>query len=859
MKQLLFFLILLVSVQNYASSWELLETKYERIFYPKTHKQMAVEVAYYIEKNREKVLTLSGRKTPYPIYYTIQDLGMISNGYSSIIDNKIGIFTPAPGSSLTEYFDYNWLETVSIHELFHNYHVHNVSGVNSILKEMIGNFNPHIWLPNTIIEGLATYQESQLNPYQGRLNTGFFDALMLTKAKEQKLLSFTQASNVLNHFPISQHYLYGSTFMRYLADTYSEESLTQFLTNYGSKFGLNPLLSFPAFGIDTTQNAYKKSFNKLYQDFTLNLKEKATNWRLPSNPVTKGTYLSIPLITNDTIYLLKQNLLNSNVYTLNKNYQLVAINQKTKKESVLKTFNALSGHPLIAPLQLYKNKLYIGFTSENIGFLNIDNYGIGLNTTIYSYNLKTEQFKKEASDTISAFMIHSNDDLIYAKQIPGQHKTKIINNKTNQSLAEHPLYITTMTQSNDNIYLTAKQAEGSSNIYQTDTSFNQLTPIIDTNYIETYPTISNQWLYYTANYQKQFQIYRYNLQSKNIEKLSGPSFMTKPTISNNNLHYISLDSESMSLHETKINTTPMTLTNKETITKPSQTKQFQNLNYKIYSGKNVWFKNFLTLAPIVRLPMLTKVNNDIGVGLFFQGYDKLGYTTYVTSILNLIDSETSKNKNQWIIYGLNVTTKAIKPLEINYNHTLNTRSLSAITPIYISSINPIQYIYTGVETNFNDILTYLKLASNFNNTKATLKTITSLNKNPTYEIETSLSQLFKTSQVSLIIKNYEKQDIILNQRGVLKEFSNISSHSLSINYSRHLKSILKSSYALNTTIESAYINLYSDYLPYYSKNILYGFELLLEVKALFSFVNQTGIQFENNNNPEFYTTLVLSI
>ena len=35
-----------------ATNWKLLETNYAKVYYPATHKQLAIETAYYLEKNR---------------------------------------------------------------------------------------------------------------------------------------------------------------------------------------------------------------------------------------------------------------------------------------------------------------------------------------------------------------------------------------------------------------------------------------------------------------------------------------------------------------------------------------------------------------------------------------------------------------------------------------------------------------------------------------------------------------------------------------------------------------------------------------------------------------------------------------
>ena len=860
MKYLLINIIFLLTSSLFATSWELLETEYERIFYPASHKKMAIETAYYVEKHRENVLTLTGKKTPYPIYYVLQDLGMTSNGYSHGIDNKIGIFTPAPSLSTFEYFDYNWLETVTIHELFHNYHVHNVNGINNIFKDTIGKFNPHMFLPIMLIEGLAIYQESQLNPYQGRLNTGFFDAILLTKAKENKLPPFTQANNVTNHFPLGQHYMYGCGFINYLASTYSEESLTEFLNSYSYKSGLNPLLLYPKFGIDSIKTPYKKSFSKLYQDYINHLKEKSKKWQLPNtSAITRGQYLSPPISHKNTLYMIRKIVSDTSTYSIRQHYELISIDQKTKKETILKLFNSISGDPLKTPLIRHKNKLFIGFTTEKTGFSNIDNNSFGLTTAIYSYNLKTKAFQKELADTITAFMIDSSNNLIYAKQIPGKHQTEIINHHTNTKIASHPLYITSLSQTSNGIYLTAKHPEGSSNIYQTDQTFQELIPIIATNYIETNPILLDKWLYFSANYNKHFQIYRRHITNNTVEKIIGPSYMTKGTPSKEAITYISLDSNGMTLHQDSLQSEPFTLPKDETIVKPNETDLYKSLNYTIYTGKKVWLKNLQTLTPIIRLPMLTSVNDDIGIGIYFEGYDKLGSTSYSTSILNLLNSETLENKNKWLIYSLDITTTALQPYTINYNHILDTQSVSILSPLYISSITPLKNINLGIETDFKTVMAASNLTYIKNNNEIYLSGNHAFNQEQNYSLKARFNHYYKSSQLSATINRYNKKDVLFNQNNLMKIYNSVTATSLGINYTTKIKSILKSSYRLNTTIEDAYLNVSADYLPYHSKNIISSLELIIELTAGLPLNSVTGISIEASKQPQIYTTIMMGI
>ncbi len=814
MKIIILYIIFLLATPLSASTWKLLETNYANVYYPATHKQLAIETAYYLEKHRKKVQTLSGLESPYKLYITLQDLGMTSNGYSVQVTNKISVFTPAPGSLIGETFDYNWLEGITIHEQFHNYHAHNAKGISKIIKPIIGNWNPHLYLPIMITEGLAVYQESQITPYQGRLNTGYHEAILLTKAKENKLMSFTQSNLSTTDFPMGQWYIYGGNFIQYLANTYSEQSITTFINNYAEKFAFNPLLLFPPYGIDN-KNTYPKSFKDLYQDFKLDLQEQSKTWILPTNAISRGNHITPPVSNTDTIYTIKTITNDSNPYTPHTSYHLVAIDNKTKEETLLKIFYA---SPIQNPLVLQDNILYIGLTDYKKKFPNIYMLGYGKTVSILSYNLKTKVLKKKTSDTLTAFMVNDNHDIIYAKQIPGKHETKLIQANTKTTLASHPLYITALQSTNKGIIVTAKEAEGSSNIYTLENNYTTLTPLIATHYIEKNPFIAKDWLYFTANYKKRFQIYRQNMTNKTIEKINGPSFMTKASVHNNEITYVSLDSKSMTLNQNSITTSSTTLPKQEIVTKPNQTDLYKLLDYKSYDKNDLHFKNLKTLTPYLRIPLLLTANNNVILGGLFMGEDKLGIINY-----NII---AYPNNNAIYLPNLTIQTTILQPVTIQYKKILDEQTLSASAPIYLSQINSLQSIYANIATTFDTIQTGMQVNIKKGLAETTLAANKRFNNQNSFSLLSNSHYYSDTSKLSLTIHNDYKKTVILNKRGILKEYDSITDTSWGIDYTYKLKSNHKSFYQFNTYIDTSYINLFIEHIPYYSQSILGGIEYL---------------------------------
>lgn len=158
----------------------------------------------------------------------IDDTGISFDGSDDPLYSRIHLLRAHPdGWAGTE----NWWSLVGVHEYTHQLSLTKTSGLSDLLTGIFGKFElfiPNILAPGWIVEGITTYSESQLTPYQGRLNDGVYDAYMATRVKDGRLPSILDASNVPSEFQkIDIIYAYGDEFMDYLAKTYGEEKITQ--------------------------------------------------------------------------------------------------------------------------------------------------------------------------------------------------------------------------------------------------------------------------------------------------------------------------------------------------------------------------------------------------------------------------------------------------------------------------------------------------------------------------------------------------------------------------------------------------------------------------------------------------------
>ncbi|MBM7556155.1 hypothetical protein [Halanaerobacter jeridensis] len=114
---------------------------------------------------------------------------------------KITIYTDRPSTMLALGNYQNHFQEISVHEFTHLTHLTNTSGLSSKITSVLGNtFAPNNHSPTWIIEGITT-NESETAAYEGRLNQGYYDAVVASKASSGEFPSILGAGYNHGHFP----------------------------------------------------------------------------------------------------------------------------------------------------------------------------------------------------------------------------------------------------------------------------------------------------------------------------------------------------------------------------------------------------------------------------------------------------------------------------------------------------------------------------------------------------------------------------------------------------------------------------------------------------------------------------------
>lgn len=260
----------LAQVSDLRTAFRTIETEHFWIHYHEPLSVGARRVALILERAHEELTEILGYRPKRRVHVVITDGTEFANGSATAIPvNTVRLFMTAP-EDLSEIGDFDdWVNLLVVHEHAHILHLDNIGGLPALLNKIIGKvWAPNHILPRFIVEGLATYLESERTS-GGRMRSTHFAMIMRMAALEGRLLRLDQLSNQTDYHPHgSVFYLYGSRFWDFIIEKHGHDVLARFAEFYGKKaipFGFNRAL----------KRVTGESFVGLYEDFLERERQKA--------------------------------------------------------------------------------------------------------------------------------------------------------------------------------------------------------------------------------------------------------------------------------------------------------------------------------------------------------------------------------------------------------------------------------------------------------------------------------------------------------------------------------------------------------------------------------------------------------
>jgi hypothetical protein len=247
-----------------------LKTKHFYIHYPEGLGPLAEEMRTITEEAYSNITSRLDWQPWGRTQVVLTDKTDQANGLASVIPyNYILIYVTPPDSdsSLDHYKDY--LRLLFNHELTHIVHIDIHSRFSSPARWLFGRVvAPNGATPAWMREGMAVYEESQLDKRFGRNNSDYGEMILRTAYFDNTFPRIDQIAGLTVHAPGGAGpYTYGGRFYKFLAEKYGEDRMYKYQKEFASGLWLFSLNN-------KARRVYGKSYYKLWDEFKNDLGQK---------------------------------------------------------------------------------------------------------------------------------------------------------------------------------------------------------------------------------------------------------------------------------------------------------------------------------------------------------------------------------------------------------------------------------------------------------------------------------------------------------------------------------------------------------------------------------------------------------
>jgi hypothetical protein len=248
-----------------ATLWLVKESEHFTITYPLSNSAMADKALNIAERVYSELVPFFGQAPKAKTQMALVDDFDFSNGWATYFPfAQIRLFSSPPDSINGLEVNDDWLQTLIRHEYVHVLHLEMSRTAPEKLREIFGRLFilfPHAITPSFMLEGLATYLETNEDFGYGRLQGSYYAMQMRMEVAESRLKSLGDVAAPLREWPLGMQYLYGSYFYKFIAQTYGEESIQAYLNQYSGQV-------FPAIVQNNSmRKVLRKNFDQLWQEY----------------------------------------------------------------------------------------------------------------------------------------------------------------------------------------------------------------------------------------------------------------------------------------------------------------------------------------------------------------------------------------------------------------------------------------------------------------------------------------------------------------------------------------------------------------------------------------------------------------
>jgi hypothetical protein len=828
-------------------NWKTVKTDNFTVFYKPGYSWEAYQTLQNSEYYHDFGVTLTGNETRN-VPVVVEDIGILSNGYADPFLYTIHIFTYPQGLGSVLDGNENWYRAVVVHEFIHTGHLTKTTGFSTFLTRLFGSpFQPNMYSPVWLIEGLAVFGESNVSPYEGRLNDGFFSSYIGTRVYEKGFPSLVEITNEPLSFPLGGIYLYGGEFFRFLSYRYGEDRFRTFFSSYGSYFWAPIGTLTPFLGIDlAARRTYGKSFPVLYTEWKMFAEYRNKDWRMEGEQITKkGWYISSMTKSTDKIYYTRLTVVKPDAFFTKSIIEIVEHTPSTGKERTIANLTS----SVSSPIKVRKNTLYYTTMEMESGQANVYRRGYGATSSLHMKDLTSGEDRIILTDEIRAFCVLPDNSVLYSKDKDHSFGSElwIFDGHEREKVIESPRMIMEMDANNTLVVFTAARDYENSDLFLFDLETLELTPLFSSPWREGYLHLTeNNQLLFSANFNGNVHLYQLTLNNDSLYQLTSHGYSQSSVLWGDTIIYVGLNTTGFDLYRTEYSPEISTPPDDAPSKKPSFDLNEESIAHGGYTDV------LKTLRPVVHVPLLFPDDDtwtEWYFGALFVGGDATVENFYTFSLAYDAEEDTPIFQGTWeslffspLYLSLDYDNQTHVYTRLDYPLLYSLRPGISNISLYLNllsgdefqrkEISPgvvVRLFYPFTSVTFNAYFPFERerwRSSIDRNAQSLTVTIRQMVKEGELKlVGISFSDIQNPDTVSLPVRGYEE---ILASKGFTG----------TIEYSHKLMGLRKGLWNPNIYFEDIFGTLFFDYGFDHTRESFYSFgiEMSIESKIAFGYI-----------------------
>jgi hypothetical protein len=717
-RTLLYAVLLLPELLLARPDWQFFDTPHFRILYPRSYDWEARQACAGLEGYYPNATTLAGNR-PARVPIVIEDLGTLSNGSADPVFNNIHLLTYPPDAASGIGFGQNWWRMVGVHEYIHMAHLTSTSGLPAVLTAVFGSIlHPNLLSPGWITEGITVFGESQLSPYEGRLNDGFYDAVVAARAKENRLPSIMDATCSPLEHPPDGIYLFGGTFFNYLARRHGREKFAGLLRSNGAQVTSYCTPCTPCLGIDVSVAGQypARNFPSLFSAWRKYETERSRNWKIDGERLTRqGWNAGYLAPAANGIYYYRERTVKTGPFTsfsfadINA-LELLSSSASTRRASPERTALRVNSR-LTCPFKLGDRPgsmtLYYAAADYQPGAANISYLGLGVVSNLHARDLSTGQDRILLRDRLRCFAVLPDGRIIYARDRAHAFGSDLLV-FTPQSTVPNPhlllssdLLIGEIAADPDYVVVSARSDWENWNIYELDLDSLRFTRLMPSPWMQSGLNICGERLLFATNYQGRYVARSYDFRRQTCAHLTQGGFATWPVHSPRDslLYFVGLNASGQDIYRQTADFSAVFIPQESV---PPQRPVLPGSGQ--YVSRSSYASTLASLVPAIHIPYILPADTSLrnwDAGVLLMGQNA---TTEHTYQLSLNERFRYDSTARFALPGVVLDYQGLflAPAELDLSLVTSTpfASVSARYPFSLRLDCPLRRLFGSLEADF---------------------------------------------------------------------------------------------------------------------------------------------------------------